>query len=87
MSKFLSALWQKIKHPVRTEAAVLFGLIAGAVVAGLNYMSDHLDDVHWLRGEWKLILVPLIAGVITRFKVWSEKTVDEIEGGDEPHPV
>lgn len=69
----------KTKHPLKTEAVAAF-VGVGAVLAGVStWLTDSLEP--WAQGVIAGA-VALLVGLVARFKVWSERSVSELQGDD-----
>jgi hypothetical protein len=67
----------KTSHPLKTEAVAVFGGLA-AVAAGVStWLTEELEP--WAQGVIAGV-VAFVVALIARFVVWSQRSVDELQG-------
>jgi membrane protein implicated in regulation of membrane protease activity len=67
----------KTQHPLKTEAVAVFGTLAGVAAGVTAWLTDVLEP--WAQG---LVTagVAFVVALIARFVVWSQRSVDELQG-------
>jgi membrane protein implicated in regulation of membrane protease activity len=67
----------KTSHPLKTEAVAVFGGLAAAAAGVSTWLTEELEP--WAQG---VIAggVAFVVALLARFVVWSQRSVDELQG-------